>query len=69
MDNRETPMLRVVTGTNPAAVTRAYFKARTGDQDALRWLMDQHRAGNSAATKAISDLERLMPTETTAFVA
>jgi hypothetical protein len=64
MNNIQEPVtLRVVQGTNPVAVTRAYAKARFGDQTALRWLQDEHRRGNTAATKALLDLERLMPAQ------
>jgi hypothetical protein len=45
-------------GVNCAAVTRAAAKARLGDQQALRWLLDQRTAGNLAAARAVEDLER-----------
>ncbi len=61
---QEPVQLRIVPGTNPVAVTRAYAKARFGDETALRWLLDEHRRGNTAASKAIQDLERLMPAKT-----
>lgn len=43
---------------NAAAITRASIKARLGDAQALRWLLDQRNAGNPAAARAIEDLER-----------
>jgi hypothetical protein len=56
-------------GSNPVAVTRAFAKARMGDETALRWLLDQHKGGNAAATKALADLERLLPKAGEIFVA
>lgn len=55
--------------SNPVAVTRAFAKARMGDETALRWLIEQHQAGNSSASKALADLERLLPKAGGAFVA
>jgi hypothetical protein len=40
-----------------------------GDEAALRWLIDESQAGNTAATKAINDLARYMPQPGNAFVA
>ncbi|MEZ0326756.1 MAG: hypothetical protein ACAH95_12715 [Fimbriimonas sp.] len=56
-------------GTNPVAVTRAFAKARMGDESALRWLIDESHASNAAATKAIKDLARLLPQAGEAFAA
>jgi hypothetical protein len=56
-------------GNSAVAVPRAFAKARMGDETALRWLIEQHQAGNTAATKALTDLERLLPQSGDAFVA
>jgi hypothetical protein len=55
---QDTQNLRVLPGTNPVAVTRAFAKARMGDRESLRWLMGQHQAGNVAASRALQDLAR-----------
>lgn len=44
--------------SNGIAVVRALAKARVGDEQALRWLMDQSKLGNLAALKALEDYER-----------
>ncbi len=51
------------------AVTRNFAKARMGDEGALRWLIDESRAGNAAATKVINDLARFAPQSSEAFAA
>jgi len=38
---------------NCVAVTRALMKARSGDREALRWLMEQRTAGNAGAKRAL----------------
>ena len=60
---------RNTLAVNPVAVTRAYAKARMGDMTALRWLIEQHQAGNVAATRAIQDLDRVLPNTGQPFVA
>ena len=44
---------------NGIAVIRAFAKARVGDAQALRWLIEQSKAGNVAAVRAIEDYQRL----------
>ncbi len=46
------------SSVNCAAVPRAAAKARIGDQQALRWLLDQRSAGNAAAARALEEIER-----------
>jgi hypothetical protein len=46
------------SAVNCVAVTRAAAKARFGDQQALRWLLDQRTAGNQYAARAIEEIER-----------
>ena len=43
---------------NSMAVTRALAKARLGDEEALRWLVEQRAAGNQVATRALDDYRR-----------
>lgn len=43
---------------NSVAVTRALAKARLGDEQALRWLVDQRTAGNPVAAKALDEYRR-----------
>jgi hypothetical protein len=65
----ENPNLRIAQGSNPVAVTRAYAKARSGDLDALRWLTEEHRTGNAAASRAIDDLSRHLSSDEDASAA
>lgn len=43
---------------NCMAVTRALAKARLGDQEALRWLVEQRSTGNQAASRALDEYRR-----------
>jgi len=43
---------------NSMAVTRALAKARLGDEQALRWLVDQRAAGSVVAARALDDYRR-----------
>lgn len=43
---------------NSMAVTRALAKARLGDQEALRWLVEQRSAGSAVAARALDDYRR-----------
>lgn len=69
MDQMQENQLRVVPGINPVAIVRAYAKARNGCSVSRDWLMEQHRLGNTAATKALDDLERFIPRREDANVA
>ena len=53
--------LKVVMAPSPVSIIRASAKARCGCKESMRWLEDQHRNGNSAATKALGDLNRRLP--------
>jgi len=40
------------------AASRALAKARVGDTQALRWLIEQREAGNHFAARAVAELVR-----------
>lgn len=46
---------------NPAmAATRALAKARMGDREALRYLVEQRAAGDTAATRALEQYNKAL---------
>jgi hypothetical protein len=49
----------ITTAVNGMAVTRALAKARVGDAEALRWLIEQSKAGNVSAIRAIEEFQRV----------
>jgi len=54
----EKPTANATSATMGMAVSRALAKARVGDAQALRWLLDQRTAGNFAAGRAVEEFQR-----------
>lgn len=61
MNQTQETHLKVVTGTSPVAIIRASAKARCGCKESMKWLEEQHRNGNAAASNALGDLNRRLP--------
>ncbi len=47
----------VTSAANGMAVSRALAKARVGDAQALKWLMEQSKQGNMSAVRAIQEFQ------------